>query len=58
MAITASTQKKVTTKRGPGGELRLAAPPGRVARSLAEGKTTGVSDTRYKQKKKISNKNE
>ena len=34
--------------RGPGGELRLAAPPGRATRSLGE--LAGSCDTRYRNK--------
>jgi hypothetical protein len=34
--------------RGPGGELRLAAPPGRATRS--PGNSPGLSDTRYRNK--------
>lgn len=37
--------------RGPGGELRLAAPPGRATRSLGE--LAGSSDTRLTNKKNI-----
>ncbi len=39
--------------RGPGGELRLAAPPGRATRSLGE--LAGSCDTRYTNKKKTNN---